>query len=288
MIIAVFCRMRYGQNNREQGFEPLVCTSQEPETLYFRFNLTALSDLTMTLMAGASGDADIYLYRDSNSNGTIDKGEMLRSSINDGNQESLSLTGLATGTYYALIKQYSGTTNYTVSLTADAAGETLTDARNLGTLSGNRTFKDYVGTSALDDFYRFQLDSASNVNFSLTNLSADADLYLVQDFNFNGRVEDGEAIAWSTRTDSTSETISLQGLAAGSYYLRVSQYEGNTNYTLNSSAVSAEPGNTIGNAAELGVLTGQQVIRDAVSRTDTQDFFSLRLSATSNLTLDLT
>ncbi|MBM0745337.1 hypothetical protein JOY44_28335 (plasmid) [Phormidium sp. CLA17] len=33
-IIAVFCRMRYGQNNREQGFEPLVCTSQEPETLY--------------------------------------------------------------------------------------------------------------------------------------------------------------------------------------------------------------------------------------------------------------
>ncbi|WP_197984948.1 substrate-binding domain-containing protein [Leptolyngbya sp. Cla-17] len=31
--IAVFCRMRYGQNNREQGFEPLVCTSQEPETL---------------------------------------------------------------------------------------------------------------------------------------------------------------------------------------------------------------------------------------------------------------
>ncbi|MBM0745278.1 hypothetical protein JOY44_27795 (plasmid) [Phormidium sp. CLA17] len=33
-FIAVFCRMRYGQNNREQGFEPLVCTSQEPETLY--------------------------------------------------------------------------------------------------------------------------------------------------------------------------------------------------------------------------------------------------------------
>lgn len=255
---------------------------------YFRFNLTALSDLTMTLAGGTSGDADIYLYRDSNNNGSIDRGETLRASTNDGNQESFSINGLATGTYYALIKQYSGSTNYTVSLTTDAPGETLADARNLGTLSGNRTLRDYVGTSDLDDFYRFQLNSASNVNFSLTNLSADADLYLVQDFNFNGQVEDGEAIAWSEMANSASETISLQGLAAGNYYLWVRQYDGNTNYTLNSSAVLADPGSTIGSAAELGVLTGQQVVRDAVSRVDTQDFFSLRLSTTSNLTLDLT
>ncbi len=254
---------------------------------YFRFNLTASSDLTMTL-TGTSGDADIYLYRDSNNNGNIDRGETLRSSTNDGSSESFSLTGLATGTYYALVRQYIGTTNYTVSLTADAAGETLADARNLGTLSSSRTFKDYVGSSDLSDIYRFQLTSASNVNFSLTNLSADADLYLVQDFNFNGQAEVGEAIARSDMMGSTSETISLQGLAAGNYYLQVKQYDGNTNYTLNASAVLADPGNTVGGASELGVLTGQQVIRDAVSRTDTQDFFRLQLSTTSDLTLDLT
>lgn len=52
---------------------------------------------------------------------------------------------------------------------------TLSNAYNLSTLSGSRSFTDYVGSSDLQDFYRFSLSKASNLNLSLTGLSADAD-----------------------------------------------------------------------------------------------------------------
>jgi serine protease len=254
---------------------------------YFQFSLSAFGSVSLSL-TGLSSDADLFLIQDINNNGRVDSKDVLARSIRGGSaSETINVPGLATGSYFALVQSQGGFTNYQLALTADNAGDSLTDARNLGTLSTNRTMRDFVGAGDPNDFYRFQLTGISDVNVSLTNLSADADLYLVQDVNNNGLVEEDEILDFSDFAGSTSETISLRGLAAGNYSIWVKAYQGDTNYTLNASATAASPGNTLGTAAQLGVLAGQQVVRDSVSTGNPSDFYSVRLDATSSLNLSL-
>jgi hypothetical protein len=110
-------------------------------------------------------------------------------------------------------------------------GNTLETAYNIGTLSDTRTFTDAVSSSDTNDFYRFSLDSTSNFNLSLTGLSSDADVRLIQDVNSNGIVDDGDEIVRSSWGCSNDESIN-RSLTAGTYFAQVYQYSGNTNYNL--------------------------------------------------------
>ncbi|HEY9796123.1 MAG TPA: S8 family serine peptidase [Leptolyngbyaceae cyanobacterium] len=110
-------------------------------------------------------------------------------------------------------------------------GNTLETAYNIGTLSDTHTFTDAVSSSNTNDFYRFSLDSTSNFNLSLTGLSSDADVRLIQDVNSNGIVDDGDEIVRSARGGSNDESIN-HSLAAGTYFAQVYQYSGDTSYTL--------------------------------------------------------
>lgn len=255
---------------------------------FYRFQINPTSDLNLTL-TGLSADADLYLIRDANGNGAIDAGEVLQSSRAAGStSELIQLANLSPGTYFAAVQQYLGSTNYTLTLTSDAAGNTLADSRNLGVLNGSRSVADFVGSIDANDFYRFRLNNTSDFNLSLTGLTADADVYLVQDFNFNGTVDAGEVLAYSEFYGSTPEAISIQGLAAGDYNIWVRRFDGNTNYSLGLSATPADPGNTLGTAAELGVLNGRQVVTDSVSSSDPYDYYRFHLNTNSELRLDLT
>ena len=71
-------------------------------------------DLKLT---GLSSDADVRLIRDANSNGIVDRGEEIsRSALLGTTPESLNTETLGTGDYFVQVYQYSGDTNYQLSM----------------------------------------------------------------------------------------------------------------------------------------------------------------------------
>lgn len=255
---------------------------------FYRFNLTASGRVDLTLGGTGSGDADIFLIRDTNSNGSVESDEILAESVNTSNSEALFRDGLASGTYYALVHHFSGgSVNYNLTLTADTAGNSPGDARNLGTLTGSGSVSDFVGFDDADDFYRFNLSNSSNLSLSLTGLSDDADLYLYRDGNQNGILEFGELLEQSINFGNASELLSLQNLTAGSYFIHVEQFSGNTNYTLGYSASPAEPGSTLATATDLGTVTGRRSLTGSVSSTDQSDIYRFTNGATSDMQITL-
>jgi Bacterial pre-peptidase C-terminal domain len=253
----------------------------------YQFTVDATTNLSLTLN-GTGGDVDLYLFRAGSNN-------PIQVSALDGNQESFTLTGLAAGTYYADVFQYGvGNTNYNLSITSDTAGESLLTARNLGGLNGSTTLRDFVGSDDRLDFYRLQLtDNSNTLNVGLRDLSADADVSLIRDFNNNGLIDDGEIVAQSVNSGTNPESLNLQNLGAGTYYLRVNQYTGDTNYALDISATSVAPPVTSVtipfNAIDLGALQGRVSVSDSVNGSNNvNDFYRFTLTNTSDVSLSLT
>ena len=187
---------------------------------YYRFNLSQASSFALTLK-GLSADADVQLLNSS--------GAQVAISQAGGNTAESINSALAAGTYYVRVYPYSGNTTYNLSLSAtpttppDNAGNTLTAARNIGTLSSSQTFSDWVGSDDTNDYYRFDLSQASSFALTLTGLSDNADVQLLNN--------SGAQVAISQAGGNTAESIN-SALAAGTYYVRVYPYSGNTTYNL--------------------------------------------------------
>ncbi len=116
------------------------------------------------------------------------------------------------------------------SLAALKASETLATA----TAEPSVTFSSVGQTSAnrLSDFYQFTITQAGVFNASLTGLTGDADVRLIQDANQNGEIDTGEVLAWQWERGSVSESI-RRFLTAGTYYAQVMSYGDQTaNYSL--------------------------------------------------------
>lgn len=82
------------------------------------------------------------------------------------------------------------------------------------------------------DVFKFSIGLNQNFNISLTGLSADADIRLIEDVNFNENVNLGDEIARSQAGGTNSEFIGSI-TDRGEYYLQVYQFSGDTNYTVN-------------------------------------------------------
>ncbi|MBD1921124.1 pre-peptidase C-terminal domain-containing protein [Microcoleus sp. FACHB-831] len=110
-------------------------------------------------------------------------------------------------------------------------GNTMGQALNLGILKDTRTYNDFVGSVDVVDYYRFQLDTTSNVAVNLSSLNAYTHVELILDRNTNGQVDNGEVLYQNARSSSASIG---QPLGAGTYFIRVypdSRNE-NTTYTI--------------------------------------------------------
>ncbi|MDB9449631.1 pre-peptidase C-terminal domain-containing protein, partial [Dolichospermum circinale] len=240
---------------------------------YYSFNVTTPSNVNLNL-TGLSADVDLYLL---NGSGTV-----ISSSGSGTTSESIGRQ-LSAGTYYARVNRYSGDTTYGLSLNAtalpvDNAGNTLATARNVGTLTATQSFSDWVGSFDIDDYYSFNVTAPSNnVSLSLTGLNADVDLYLLD--------SSGTVIS-SSGSGTTSESISSQ-LSAGSYYVRVNRYRGDTTYSLSLNATD-NAGNTLATARAVGTLTATQSFSDWVASFDIDDYYSFNVTTQSNVSLNLT
>jgi hypothetical protein len=157
------------------------------------------------------------------------------------NSDSRVTLNLSAGSKYFLgVTNYSSTSrgayNYTINGSAPIIlpddsyenNDTFGSSFNLGTLSANRTISGLKLADA-SDWYRFTTvapgTSASSVSISFTNSQGNLQLAL---FNASG------AQLATSLTTGNKETISLNGRAAGTYYVRVYGNAGvhNPNYSL--------------------------------------------------------
>ncbi len=202
----------------------------------YSFNLSTTGNINLAV-TGMSADADVRLYRDLNNNGLIDATDtFVSSSARGGNSDdAINVSNQAAGNYLVQVNQFSGDTKYDLRLSttfSSSPSNILPTETEVGSLSGSRTFYDNVGSTDTADVYHFSLSSSRNFSLSLTGLSADADVRLIQDRNSNLAVDSGEVIASSAAGGITSESINAFLNAGDNYFVEVYQFSGNTNYTL--------------------------------------------------------
>ncbi|MEA5505310.1 ELWxxDGT repeat protein [Halotia wernerae UHCC 0503] len=176
---------------------------------FYRFDLisSALIDLTVT---PETADANVQLLNSSGGSIVI--------STETGTNPDVIRRSLNTGTYYIRVYPASGAaTNYDLSVSAtaispDIAPNTRPTANNIGTLNGSQNFSDFVGNIDTNDYYKFNLTNKSTFSLTLSGLSDNADVDLLNN--------SGGTIQSSSLTGNANENINTT-LAAGTYYVRV-------------------------------------------------------------------
>lgn len=172
-------------------------------------------------------------------------------------------------------------------------GSATSTAYGLGALVDRATFVNFVGPTNLEDYYYFTLDKTNNLNLNLSTTNGPAVLRLFADSNNNFRIDPGEEL--NTRFSGPASPLSLtRTLGAGGYYVDVVTGSSvSTLYTLGLSpvptpgSVPTDPGNTPGNAFNLGTLSGARVVQEFVGNNDIHDFYRFVLGNISNFNMGL-
>jgi hypothetical protein len=146
----------------------------------------------------------------------------------------------AGASYFFGVTNYTGTANgnYTWKIDGPAStgggddtfeeNDSMAAASNLGTLASSQTYNS-LKMADTQDWYKFTMNgagtTANSVSIAFTHASGDLDMRL-----YNSA---GTEVGSSTGTGN-SETISLNGMAAGTYYVKVYGYNGalNPNYSM--------------------------------------------------------
>jgi hypothetical protein len=161
----------------------------------------------------------------------------------------------------------------------------------LGTLNGNRSFKNALGRRERADLYQFSLNNRSNFSAQLSGLKNNANLELLN--------QNRNLIAASRKPGKRAEAITSL-LEAGVYYLRVVRRGGKTAYKMALSAapvsqppISQPPAVSQGllstGSAELGqvdrvtgafsLLNGAAPLFTDIARSSTGNFFGVTLNS---------
>lgn len=203
---------------------------------FYRFRLEETSDFQAAL-TGLTSDADLYLMRDANQNGQIDRGEIIRGSFNpQANDEQITFNDLAAGQYFLAVRQYQGSTDYRLRLSSDRAGNTAESAKFLdGLTNGEVILRESIGLSDPQDTFEFYLNTTSDVQIALTDIDKSVTVALVSD------IMSGTTISPTDRNQPDSsltpitfntDTIEFSNLPLGQYYLRINSNGVDRNYGL--------------------------------------------------------
>lgn len=232
------------------------------------FDISETSSINLNLHNISEGDdADLFLYQDSNGNGSLDlDGSDLQLQYSDdgGNSDDSINYLTSAGTYFAQVKSFSlgddSRLDYQLDLSA-----TPTYQPNLLPIEVDVTGLDFsmyyadnaptypyygsVGNSNTADTYAFSIPETAYypaaIDISLTGLSSDADIRVIKDFNNNRIVDSGEVVASSTNNGTSSELIQ-EFTGPGDYFVQVYQYSGETSYELKFTSYSISPNSVSG------------------------------------------
>ena len=120
------------------------------------------------------------------------------------------------------------------AIRADIAGGTTTSAFAIGPINGNGVYRDTAGGSGdTNDYYQFSLGSATQLSLALTGsgggaLNGDLDLRVYDAF--------GTVVASSVNGGNAVESLTINGLIAGTYYIQVAAASGSSAYELDINA----------------------------------------------------
>lgn len=188
---------------------------------WIRFTLASAADVQVTL-ANPTADGDLAVYA---ADGTTRLG---KSSNSGQNPEEVLLYGLPAGTYLITIYGYGGAVlDYDLALTttvpqASVAADPFEPNESAPVANEIRAGEPQVHTlhTSVDfDWCYFTLSRPSNVTITMRGMTADADVYLYEN--------DGSTyVAASENYGVEDETISVMGLAAGTYRLHIFGWNG--------------------------------------------------------------
>ncbi|MEH2084078.1 MAG: PPC domain-containing protein [Nostoc sp.] len=164
---------------------------------------------------------------------------------------------------------------------------------NLGTLGSTPVVKNNSDLTTTDptDVFQFKITNSSNINLSLTNISAgdDADIALFRDANNNGVLDsfDRQVGLVSTRGSNQDDAINFK-TSSGTFFAEVSRFassSGDVSYDLALSAtkpsgtlpISASSSNLLPKEFVLGQLSGNVTRAGNVNNQNTTDVYSFSL-----------
>ena len=159
----------------------------------------------------------------------------------------------------------------------DSVGNQLSNARSISLTAKTQTFRDGIGGSDTEDFYRFTIGSARDFSLNLNGLIANADVQLLN--------QSGSVIASSTQAGNQDESIG-KFLVAGTYYIRVfSSTPNQTVYNLNLFA-NTDPGGTFQTASPIQVSSNTTRITGALDpgANDFADYYRFTVTQQSTAT----
>ncbi len=157
--------------------------------------------------------------------------------------------------------------------------DTFGTAYNLGTLSSPRTLNSLAMADSVD-WYKFTTSrtgvSGNSVVLNFQHAQGDLDLALYNIYGQRLRLSDGV---------TNSETVSLSGLVAGTYYVRAYGYGGVSNpaYSLSVNVGTGvaddayEDNDAFGTAANLGTLTASKSVSNLVLA-DSADWYKFTMN----------
>ncbi len=206
----------------------------------FKFETVATgtaADQVSIAFANAQGDLDLELY-DINVN-------LLASSATANNSEQISLQGRPAGTYFMYVYGYNNAINpsYSLSIQAPAlvpldlaqdrleSNNTVATATDLRTLSGSSSLPDLNIHNGSDvDYFKFTTTNTGTltdyVRMTMPDTTGDLGIELL--------ASNGTTVLRTANGSSAVEELSLNGLTAGTYYVRAFGTNGARNsYQLN-------------------------------------------------------
>lgn len=211
---------------------------------FYKFTLNDISNVQFSVK-GSSTNTQVRLIRDINNNGLVDNDEILASDTSFSSTFLSSVTqDVPSGTYFIGIEPRStnSSTLYELNLVttpfggnlSPEPGNTVFAARDLGVFAGTFSAKEHVGILDSDDFYKFTLNSAANLQVRVSGSSANTRIELIRDINNNGLIDNGETIASDTSFSSTFLSEITRDVQVGTYLVRVSPRSSgvSTNYSL--------------------------------------------------------
>ncbi len=216
--------------------------SDRDTTDFYKFTASASGTVGASIFTDFGGNVSLALIKDANNNGVVDKNELLSTAILASSGAKELSHSISAGNYFlraTSIDVDATVAKYFLSFQTDYAGSTPATARNVGTLSGTKSFDDWASgpfsgaISDIADVYKFSLSSTKTFSAKMIGVldGQDLDLQLYRDKNNDGVLSSSELITSSHKLDSPNESFS-KSLAAGTYYVKVVGVNGETNYHL--------------------------------------------------------
>ncbi len=133
-------------------------------------------------------------------------------------------------------------------------GSTPGTAKDIGAVAVSASLhaSDTLSPTDTVDMYKFSIASSRDVTVTIAGLGGYANVELIQDYNNNGLIDNGDVLLQSYNTNSSVAVH--QRLPAGTYYAAVIFDDSKTiGYSLTVAAPAApvDPGNTPGSARAL-------------------------------------